>query len=133
MAADEPDHLLRRPLLAKELSDQRKIRLAIMAIAPGSAASGLGSALCFAGAVGAINMMAAIAGELPVERAAVSPQVIGDLLYRKPLFSEGCHNIPVRRGELLICHKANSLLGGSEKAGVLQVTSSFEHLVALSI
>ena len=41
--------------------------------------------------------------------------------------------VSIMRGKLLVYHQVDSLLDGSEKTLVLQLTSSFEKNVALSI
>ena len=60
-------------------------------------------------------MITTVTRELPIDRTSMPTQVVGDLLNTKALLSEGGHYISVVRGQLLVYHQVDSLLGGSEK------------------
>lgn len=78
-------------------------------------------------------MLTAVTRKLPVYSAPMPTQMVSDLLNTKALLSKGGHYISIIRGKLLVYHQVDSLLGGSEKTLVSQLTSSFEKNVALSI
>ena len=78
-------------------------------------------------------MVAAIAFKLPVDGTSVKSEDLGNLLNGGALFFQGTQDIPIMRGELSICHKVDSLLGGSEDTLVSQFTSFLKRNVALSI
>lgn len=125
--------LLGAPPPPEQAPDNGVILLRVVLVTPGAASAPVGALARFAGPIGPIGAPAAVAGQLPADRAAVAAQLVSDLCRIEPLLSQVRNNIPLRGGELLILHYGFSLLGRREKPGVSQVASFNGERVALSI
>ena len=78
-------------------------------------------------------IVAAISGELTIDRAPLPAQVFGDLCGRMALLSESGNRIPLFLGDLVIAHGRLPLLGGGEKRPLSQITHLWMIFVAVSI
>lgn len=125
--------LLGAPFLPQTSTDQLEILLAEVRVSAREASPGPCSPLRFAGSVGAVGDMTAIALKLPVDRASVPGQAFGDPGRTEPLQTEFSYAYSVLQGELSVNSHRCSLFGRKEKRLFWQLAPLNSESVALSI